>query len=412
MGPMPIRSTVLPLSALFVAVLMMMVGSGLLGSLISLRLSIDQYGSGIIALVMAGYYAGLVCGSFIAPGIVRRVGHIRAFAAFAAVNTIVALLQALYESPVTWWLLRVATGISMMGLYMVIESWLNERADSRVRGRVFSVYMVMTFLGLGSGQFLLGADQRGSQSLFMLVAIMFAASLIPVALTGAAHPQPVQNVKLRIRKLFKVAPFGILGCLGAGLANGAFYALGPTFGVREGMAIGQVASFMGVTILGGLALQWPIGSVSDRFDRQRVIGILGFAVAAASLAVIMVGRQSIFALLLAGAAFGGLTFTMYPVAVAHANDHITSDEVVPMSAALILCYSVGATLGPLGASAVMYAAGPHGLFMFTAALSCALGIAALVMPRREPVSPKQQAPFVPVPRTSAVIAQLDPRAPD
>ncbi|HET7649547.1 MAG TPA: MFS transporter, partial [Gammaproteobacteria bacterium] len=277
-----IRNTLLPLSALFIAALVMMLGSGLLGSFISLRLSLADYRSSIIALVMAGYYAGLVVGSFVAPGVVRRVGHIRAFTAFAALNTIVALLHALYQSAFTWGLLRIATGIAMMGLYMVIESWLNERAESSVRGRVFSVYMVMTFFGLGGGQFLLDAGNGDPRTPFMLVAILFAACLIPVALTRAAHPQPVGHIEFRIRKLFRVAPFGVWGCLGAGLANGAFYALGPTFGVREGLTVAEVASFMGVTILGGLVLQWPIGTVSDRFDRQRVIGMLAFAVAIAS----------------------------------------------------------------------------------------------------------------------------------
>ncbi|MGH8373023.1 MAG: MFS transporter [Gammaproteobacteria bacterium] len=409
---MVIRHTLLPLSALFLAVLLMMLGSGLLGSLISLHLSVAGYNSGIIALVMAGYYVGLVCGSFIAPGIVRRVGHIRAFTAFAALNTIVALAQALYESTLMWGLLRIATGIAMMGLYMVIESWLNERAESSVRGRVFSVYMVMTFFGLGGGQFLLGTGAQNPQTPFLLVAILFAACLIPVALTGAAHPQPVENLQFRIRKLFKVAPFGVWGCLGAGLANGAFYALGPTFGIREGLSVSQVASFMGVTILGGLALQWPIGTVSDRFDRQHVIGVLAFAVSAASLVLLTLGGQATFLLLIAGAVFGGLTFTMYPVAVAHANDHIRTGEVVPVSAALILCYSLGAMLGPLGAAGVMHMVGPRGLFLFTALLCFGLGVTALLGPRGEPVAPEDQSPFVPVPRTSAVIAQLDPRAPD
>jgi len=390
----------------------MMVGSGLLGSLISLHLSLAKYDSGIIGLVMAGYYAGLVCGSFIAPGVVRRVGHIRAFAAFAALNTIVALLHALFQSPLTWGLLRIATGIAMMGLYMVIESWLNERAESSVRGRVFSVYMAVTFIGLGGGQFLLDTGRQNPLTPFLLVAIMFAACLIPVALTGAAHPQPVENLEFKFRKLFRVAPFGVWGCLGAGLANGAFYALGPTFGVREGLAVSQVASFMGATILGGFALQWPIGLISDRFDRQRVIGGLAFAVAGASLVLAILGGWLTFALLIAGPVFGGLTFTMYPVAVAHANDHIRTDELVPVSAALILCYSVGAMLGPLGAAGVMHILGPRGLFVFTASLSILLGIGALTMPRRAPVAPEDQAPFVPVPRTSAVISQLDPRAPE
>jgi MFS family permease len=407
-----IRNTLLPLSALFIAALVMMLGSGLLGSFISLRLSLADYRSSIIALVMAGYYGGLVAGSFVAPGVVRRVGHIRAFTAFAALNTIVALLHALYQSAITWGLLRIATGIAMMGLYMVIESWLNERAESSVRGRVFSVYMVMTFFGLGGGQFLLDAGNGDPRTPFLLVAILFAACLIPVALTRAAHPHPVGHIEFRIRKLFRVAPFGVWGCLGAGLANGAFYALGPTFGVREGLSVAEVASFMGVTILGGLVLQWPIGTVSDRFDRQHVIGALGFAVAIASFAMMVFGGQLTLALFIAGVVFGGLTFTMYPVAVAHANDYISNDDVVPVSAALILCYSVGAMLGPLGASVAMQTTGPRGLFLFTGLLSCVLGIGAYLGPRAAPVPREEQSPFVPVPRTSAVIAQMDPRAPE
>lgn len=409
---MPIRNTLLQLSALFVAALIMMLGSGLLGSAISLRLSLAAYGSGIIALVMAGYYAGLVAGSFIAPGVVRRVGHIRAFAAFAALNTIIALLHALYQSALTWGLLRIAGGIAMMGLYMVIESWLNERADSRVRGRVFSVYMVMTFAGLGGGQFLLNVGTEQSLTPFLLVAMLFAACLIPVTLTQAVHPQPVGHIRFNARKLFRAAPFGALGCVGAGLANGAFYALGPTFGVREGLVVSQVAAFMGVTILGGLALQWPIGVISDHVDRQRVIGLLGFAVTAASVVLAVVGGKAVFLLLIVGPVFGGLTFTLYPVAVAHANDHVASSEVVPASAMLILSYSVGAMLGPLGAAGVMSLMGAPGLFVFTALISVLLGVAAFVAPRAAPVMPEDRVPYVPMPRTSAVIGHLDPRAPE
>ncbi|HET7922378.1 MAG TPA: MFS transporter, partial [Gammaproteobacteria bacterium] len=337
---------------------------------------------------------------------------IRAFTAFAAFNTIVALLHALYQSALTWGLLRIACGIAMMGMYMVIESWLNERADTHVRGRVFSVYMVMTFAGLGGGQFLLDAGKEQPLTPFLLVAILFAACLIPVALTRAANPQPVERINLQLRKLFHAAPFGVWGCLGAGLANGAFYALGPTFGVREGLNVTQVAGFMGATILGGLALQWPIGALSDRFDRQRVIGALSFAVAAISLILAVTGGTLVFVLLIVGPVFGGLTFTLYPVAVAHANDHIEIADVVPASAALILCYSLGAMLGPLGAAAVMWVTGATGLFLFTALLSLALGVAALLAPRVARVAPEDRVPYVPVPRTSAVIAQLDPRAPE
>ncbi|HET7674837.1 MAG TPA: MFS transporter [Gammaproteobacteria bacterium] len=403
------RGTLFALSALFLAVLTLMLGSGLLGSLLSLRLTLMGYGSGITGMVMSGYYAGLVGGSFVAPAIVRRAGHIRAFAAFAAVNTIVVLLHSLFPEALAWGLLRLVNGLSMMGLYMVVESWLNERADSSIRGRVFSVYMTTTFLGLGAGQFLLRANGQG-QTLFTIAAILFAASLIPVTLTRAVHPQPVKNVRVRIGRLIKVAPFGVWGCLGAGLANGAFYSLGPAFGIHEGLSVDQVAWLMGVTILSGLVLQWPVGMLSDRFDRLRMLGALSFAVAAASGAIIVIGGSPLLALLIAAAIFGGLTFTTYPVAVAHANDHIDAGEVVPASAALILSYGVGAAVGPMGAAWTMAAIGPRGLFLFIAVISCAVGIAVFVAPRRAPVPPEEQAPFVAMPRTSAVIAQLDPRA--
>ncbi|HET6725655.1 MAG TPA: MFS transporter [Gammaproteobacteria bacterium] len=404
------RSTLWSLSALFLAVLALMLGNGLLGSLISLRLTLIGYGGGITGIVMSGYYAGLVFGSFVAPSVVRRVGHIRAFAAFAAVNTIFVLLHSLYLSALAWGLLRLGTGIAMMGLYMVVESWLNERAETRIRGRVFSVYMATTFLGLGGGQFLLGAGQHMGSTLFLIVAILFAFSLIPVTLTRAVHPQPVENVRVRVGKLMKRAPFGVWGCLGAGLANGAFYALGPAFAVREGLSVTQVAEFMGVTILAGLALQWPVGAISDRFDRQWVIGVLSLAVGGASCMLMIIGGGALAILLAVAGIFGGLTFTTYPVSVAHANDHIDASDVVPASAALILSYGIGAALGPMGAAAVTEAVGPRGLFLFIALVSAGLGAAALIVPRRKPVAPEEQAPFVAMPRTSAIIAQLDPRA--
>lgn len=398
------------MSALFAAVFVLLLGLGLLGTLISLRLTVAGYGSFIIGLVTAAYYLGQVCGSFVAPGIVRRVGHIRAFATFAAMITIIALIHALYMGPIVWGTLRLATGIAMMGLYMVVESWLNRRSDSAVRGRVFSVYMVTSFSAIGAGQFLLNLGAPDNQTLFVVVGILLVASLIPVTLTRAIAPQPVKNVRIRVRNLLKVAPFGVWGCLGAGLTNGAFYALGPTFGIRIGLEVTQVAWLMGITIIAGMVLQWPVGSASDRFDRQHVIGLLCLAEVAACFLIIAVESQSLAGLLVTTALFGGIIFTIYPVAVAHVNDHIDASEMVPASAALILSYAAGAALGPLGAGGMMLVFGPDGLFAFAALVAFVLGLAALLTPRREPVAPQKHAPFVAMAHTSPMAAELDPRA--
>lgn len=404
------RNTLISLIAVFAAVLLMMLGSGALGSYLSVRLTLAGFPGSVTGVVMAAYYAGLVAGSFIAPRIVRRAGHIRAFAAFAGINTSVALAHGLVLSPWIWGGLRLLTGISLMGMYMVVESWLNERAEPALRGRVFSVYMTTTFLGLGLGQFLLGFGDPHGPELFMIVGILFALSLVPVTLTRTVHPQPVADVALDFRSLIRRAPLGVVGCVAAGLANGAFYALGPAYALHSGLDVGDVALFMGVTILSGLVLQWPVGSVSDRYDRRTVLGLLNMGVALACVLLLLAGHFVPVLLVAAGAMFGGLAFTVYPVAVAHANDYVSAEELVPASAALILAYGIGASLGPLGAAATMVWLGPKGLFVFVLAIAVLAGTVVMLNRREVAVSVEEQSPFVAMPRTSAVIANLDPRA--
>jgi MFS family permease len=257
--------------ALFAATLTLMLGSGLLGSLVGLRMSVEGFAASLIGLVMSGFYVGLVLGSFVCPKVVLRAGHIRAFAAFAAVNTATTLLYPLFIAPSVWFLLRVSSGFSMMGLYMVVESWLNDRTESQMRGRVFSVYMALTFLGLGLGQlFLRVADIAGSD-LFLIAGIFFALCLVPVTLTRSIHPSLPKTTALHLGQLLRRAPSGLLGALAAGAIAGAFYSLAPVFALRSGLAVQTVAWFMGVTILSGLMLQWPVGILSDRFDRRLVL---------------------------------------------------------------------------------------------------------------------------------------------
>ncbi|BCR04203.1 MFS transporter [Desulfuromonas versatilis] len=395
--------------SLFAAVLVLMLGNGLFGSFLSLRMVAEGFSEQTIGLVMGGFYVGLVSGSFFCQRLIQRVGHVRAFTVYAAINTVAVMLQALHVGPFWWGALRVVSGVAMTGIYMVVESWLNECASPQTRGRVFSVYMALTFLGMGGGQFLLNFSDIRGQDLFLIVAVLFTLCLVPVAGTRTVHPELPESAHFNLGKLFRLAPLGMLGCLSAGLANGSFYTLGPVFSHQMGFPVSGVAWYMGITILSGLLLQWPVGGLSDRFNRRLVLGGLSLMVCLISLAIVAAGESSLPLLLGLTAAYGGIAFTIYPVSVALAHDGLERGDIVPVSAALILSFGVGAGIGPVAASSLMAAFGPIGMYLFIAGCSGLFGAGALLYRPRRPTPFEEQVPYVPVPRTSPVITALDPR---
>lgn len=404
------RQTLLSLFALFLAVLTLMLGSGHLGTFLSLRLQIEDVSDTLIGMVMAGFYVGLVVGAWVCPRVLQRVGHIRAFAVFAAINCANVLVQGMLVNPWVWLPLRVLTGLCMMGMYMVVESWLNERAPRELRGRVFSVYMLVSYLGMGAGQFMLNIAPLRDPIHFYLLGTLFALCLLPVSLTQAMHPAPIERVQFNWSRLYKTAPFGMVGALVAGLMNGAFYALGPVYVRNIGLDVSQIALFMAVTILGGLLAQYPVGMISDRVDRRTVIATLTILSSLVSLGLLTVGVEFVPLLYATAFVFGGLLFTSYPVAVAHTHDHFDATQVVTVSAALIVVYGLGAALGPLGASGLMFVLGAKGLFIFIAVVGLLFGLVTYLRREEEAVPVEAQEPFVPVISTSPVINNLDPRA--
>lgn len=406
------RQTLLSLFALFLAVLTLMLGSGHLGTFLSLRLSIAGTPDTLIGVVMAGFYVGLVVGAWVCPRVLQRVGHIRAFAVFAAINCASVLVQGTFVNAWVWLPLRVLTGLCMMGMYMVVESWLNERAPRELRGRVFSVYMLVSYLGTGAGQFLLNIAPLRDPVHFFLIGILFALCLLPVSLTRAMHPAPIGPVHFNWSRLYKTAPFGMVGALVAGLMNGAFYALGPIYVRNIGLEVSQIATFMAATILGGLLAQYPVGMISDRVDRRTVLATLTILSSLVSIGLLAVDGEYVPLLYGSAVVFGGLLFTSYPVAVAHTHDHFDATQVVTVSAALIVVYGLGAALGPLGASVLIYALGARGLFVFIAGVGLVFGLITYLRREAEVVPVEAQEPFVPVVSTSPVINNLDPRADD
>jgi len=406
-------STLVSFIALYTSVFALLLGVGFLGTFLSLRMTLQGFSPQSIGWVMAAYYCGMVAGSFFCQRAIQWVGHIRAFAALAAVATTTVLLHGLYIRPWFWLLLRFSTGVAIIGLYMVIESWLNDRTEPHFRGRVFSIYMLILYFGMALGQLLLNVTPVRGPEPFMAAGILFSLCLIPVTVTRSISPKIPERVRFNFYGLLKKAPLGMLGCLTAGLLNGAFYAMGPVYGHRIGLTVSATTGFMAVAIFGGLAVQWPVGNISDRVQRPLVLSVLSLSAAISAVAVMALSGRSYIILLCNMVVFGGLSFTIYPVAVARTHDLCKARDVVPVSSALLLSFGIGASVGPVLAAGMMTAAkGPGGLFAFFAAAAGLYGVLSFYLVRREKIEVlpvEEQVEFAPMKNASPLAAQFDPR---
>jgi MFS family permease len=389
----------------------LLVGVGLLGTLLGVRAALASFGNLQTGFIMAGYYLGYILGTLLAPHLVRNVGHIRCFAAFAALGAAASLGFGLLVHPLAWFVLRFIMGASVVGLYMVVESWLNEQSAGPARGRVFAVYMMSTLIALGAGQFLLLAYDPAGLGLFSLAAILIALGLVPIALTRIQEPHIEVSVAFGLTHLYRSSPLGTMGVFCAGLVNGIFWGMAPLFGQRLALDEIQIATLMSATILGGVLLQWPIGHISDRIDRRSVlvaVSLVTAGVAAAAGVIVMQGRPG---LLVSAFLYGGLMFSIYGISVAHANDHLGQGEVLEATRGLLLVYGVGALCGPLLGGAVMSAVGPAGLPAISAVTLASLGLFGIYrMTRRAPPPLEEQTEFVPMVRTSPVALEMHPEA--
>ncbi|MEN8719023.1 MAG: MFS transporter [Oceanococcaceae bacterium] len=349
-------------SALLMGVALLLGGIGVLNTLLALRGSLEGFSASVIGFVMSSYFAGYLVGTWLGPRVIGRVGHIRAFALFSAVASSVTLIHVLWVDPWVWAMLRVIAGVAMVGLYTVIESWLNVVAPRESRGRVFASYMLVNFLALAAAQVMLVNVDIGSFTLFAFAAILISLSLTPVVLTGLHQPPLVPVPAYAASRMLKTAPLGAVGSLLSGVATAAVWGMVPLMAQAMSMTPGEIARLMIVMILAGGLAQIPAGQLGDRFDRRIVLLLLSIVATLSSIGlVVAVTYNHTPAMLGALAGIGAAGFCVYSACVALVNDHLDSSEIVPAASTLLLIHGAGAIAGPLLAGLLMQWIGPVGL---------------------------------------------------
>ena len=397
------------IAPLLLGIALLMLGNGSLHTVLALRLTTAGEPVWLTGFIMSQYYTGFVLGTVFGHKLIFSVGHIRAFAAFGTVMSAATLVHSFIIDPWVWALLRFLVGGCAVGMFICVESWLNTETENRNRGQIFSLYTLTVYLFSGVGQFLIQIPDGTGFALFVLISILMSLSIIPVVLTRVTPPT-LQNIeRFDFVRLWQTSPTGMAVSFISGLILGAFYALGPVFGLFSGLDLPNISLFMGVVMIGGLVIQWPIGKISDGRDRRKVLLYTTFVLTCISL---LLGISMITGWLMIGLAviFAGLSSALYPLAAAYTHDYLEAADVVPASGGLVMSFGIGAILGPLMAALAIAQFGGGGLFVFCAAAS-SVAVCLIIwrMRQREIPDVEDQVEFLLMPRTSPVISQLDPR---
>lgn len=383
-------------AALLLGVAILLTGQGLQGVLLPVRATLESFSTVAIGVIGATYFLGFTAGCWMGPDLIRRAGHVRVFAAMTALASAAPLLHGLWINLWSWGLLRVISGFCFAVLYVVIESWLNERATNENRGQIFSAYILINMTVLAVGQQILLLDDPEKLDLFALASVLVSLAAVPVLMSRAASPHAGEDSPgVDFLALYAISPAGMLGSLTSGLTNGAFWALAAVFAAAQSGDVSLSAWFMTAVVLGGAAGQFPLGWLSDRIDRRYVLASISVAAGVVGLLVqlIMPGLGKL-PLLVAGFTWGALAFPVYSISAAHANDRATPETYIMMSSGLLLMYGLGAVTGPIVASAFMAWLSERALFLFATLAHLSLATYVVLRSlRRDPVKPSEHTDF-------------------
>ncbi len=384
-----------PVAALLMSVAILMTGSGLQGTLLPVRAGLESFSTFSIGVIGAAYFMGFTLGCLRGGELVKGVGHVRVFLAMTALGSAAPLVHGLVLEPLAWALLRFLSGFCFAVLFLVIESWLNERSSNDNRGVIFSTYVMITLTVLAVGQMMTLLYAPEGLELFLIASVLVSLAAIPVALSQAVTPEQPTEVEVDLKRLFGISRAGTVGCLATGIASGAFWSMAPVFTASLSSDTALAAWFMSSTVIGGALAQWPMGYVSDRIGRRKTLSAAALAASMiAAIIVFMHDDLSFSGIIFLGAAWGFFAFPLYAISVAHSNDKAHPSDYVVVSSGLLLIYGTGAVIGPFAASAVMAMSGAYGLYLTSGATHLLASVYVMQrILRRESIPVEQHIPF-------------------
>ena len=367
-----------------------MLGDGLQGSLLAVRSDQEGFSATVTGLVMSSFYVGFLLGSIMTPKITAQVGHIRVFAAFAALASAAILIHAVFIQVPIWIALRFISGFCFAGLYIVAESWLNDRATNETRGKLLSLYMIVSYLGFGAGQLLLNLAEPTEFLLFILTSVLISVAVVPLLLSAGSPPAFLESVNISLRDLFRLTPLGITSMFVDGLVTATFFSLGPVYGQRIGLDVENISYFMAAAVVGTIIFQGPVGALSDRFDRRIVLTVITILAALAAVICVPLSQESNLMLFLSVGLFGGLALPLYSICIAYTNDHLHPSQMVAASGGLVLTGGLGAVLGPVLVASLMDQFGEQSFFWSMAGILGLMGLFALYRMTRSAAVPRDK----------------------
>lgn len=374
---------------------------------ITVRLNNINIPESVVGYIHSAFYGGMLIGAIKSEGLINRVGHIRAFASFSSVITITIILQAFYPNPSIWIILRFFAGLSVASSYVVIESWLLAQSNKKTKGKILSLYMLCLYSSQTASQFLLDIIDIQTLEPFLLAAIISSLAIIPSSITYMQAPEIETEHKISILKYFNASPFGFIGCLVSGLMLGSIYSFLPNYSQDNNLSVSAV---LGITITGGFCLQWPIGKMSDMFDRAKILTLISLINVLACILILLVSPHHIWVYIFSFI-LGGLSFTIYPVSIAQVCDHLEHGNIVNITGALLFAYGVGAVLGTPIVALLIENFSSSAIFFYISFISLFLFLFGLyTIIKVKPVLKEDQVEFVTMPRATPIASNLDPRA--
>ena len=408
--------------ALFTGFAVLITAHGFQGNLLQVRSVIENFSFITTGIIMSAYFVGYFLGANMIPNIVSKVGHIRVFAAFASMASLSVLIHVVFVDPIVWTLARILTGFSMIGVYIVVESWLNDRATNRNRGGVLSIYMFITFTGMAAGTLLLNFNKPQEYEPFILISLLFSLALVPILLTKRVAPKFKKISFMNIKQLYKISPLGTFSMLCTGLIQSAIFGYGAVYAATLNFTLFEISLFLFLITIAGAIFQFPIGYFSDMRDRRIVIIGCTFLSAIFCIFAIFFSGTALENMYLASSVgmdkimflifvtiYAGFALPMFTLNLAYVNDFINRERFVAAGAGLQIIFAIGAMGGPILCSIFMDTLGPNGFFVYLGIIHILIGLFGMFRITKRNYEANPDSTFTPLPRNITPLGiELDP----